>query len=199
MASEAERDVRDAAADLRMRQIGLDPARGVDEINRVVVVLLHAGGNGEDIGVEDDIFGRKTYLVDQYPVGALAYAYLVLVSRGLALFVEGHYHHRRAIHQNSSGVLAKLFLAFFQRDRIDDALALQALEPRLNDLPFRGVHHKGHLGDFGLAPQQLQVACHCRDAVNHALIHADVENIRSVLDLLPGYAYRFFIFTPLDQ
>ena len=197
IASEAERDVGDAAADLRVRQVGFDPARGVDEVNRVVVVLLHAGGNGEDIRIEDDVFGRKANLVDQYPVGALADADLVLVSRGLALLVESHHHHRRAIFENGGGVLAKLFFAFFQRNRIDDALALQALQPRLDDLPFRGVHHERHLGDFGLAPQQLQEARHRRDAVDHALVHADVEDIRSVLDLLPGDAYRFFIFALL--
>ena len=199
VAAKAERDVRDAAADLRVRQVGLDPARGVDEVDRVVVVLLHAGGNGEDVRIEDDVFGRKADLVDQNPVGALADADLVLVSRGLALFVEGHHHHRRAIFQHRSGVLAKLLFAFFQRNRVDDALALQALQPGLDDLPFRGVHHEGHLGDFGLARQQLQEARHRGDAVDHALVHADVEDVGAVLDLLPGHAYRFFVFAFLDQ
>ena len=199
IASKTERDVRDAAAHLRVRQVGLDPARGVDVVHRVVVMLLHAGGNGEDIGIEDDVFGRKSDLVDQDPVSALADADLVLVSRGLALFVEGHHHRRRAIFEHCRGVLAKLLFAFFQRDRVDDALALQALEPCLDDLPFRGVHHEGHFGDFGLARQQLQEACHGRDAVDHALVHADVEDIRAVLDLLPGYAYRVLIFALLDQ
>ena len=42
VAAEAERDIRDAARHLGVRQVVLDPARGVDEIDRVVVVLLHA-------------------------------------------------------------------------------------------------------------------------------------------------------------
>ena len=132
-------------------------------------------------------------------VGALADTDLVVISRGLALLVEGHHHNRRAIFQNFSGVLAKLFFAFLQRDRIDDSLALQTLQPCLDDFPFRGVHHERHLGDFRLAPEQLQEACHRRDAVDHALVHADIEDISSVLDLLPGNTYRFFIFALFDQ
>ena len=199
IASEAERDVGDATAHLRVRQVGFDPARGVNEVDRVVVVLLHTSGNGKDIRIEDDVFGGETNILDQDPVGALADADFVLVSRGLALLVESHHYHRRAIFEDGRRVPAKPFFAFFQRDRIDNALALQTLQSRLDDLPFRGVHHKGYLGDFGLARQQLQEACHCVDAVDHALIHADVEDIRSVLDLLASDADSRFVFADFDQ
>jgi hypothetical protein len=40
-------------------------ARGLDEVDRVVVVLLDAGGDREDVGVEDDVFGREADLVGQ--------------------------------------------------------------------------------------------------------------------------------------
>ena len=90
VAAEAEGDVGDAAADLGVRQVGFDPARGVDEVDGVVVVLLHAGGDGEDVGVEDDVFGREADLVDEDAVGALADADLLVVGGGLALLVEGH-------------------------------------------------------------------------------------------------------------
>ena len=198
VASKAERDIGHAARDLRMRQAGLDPARGADEVNRVVVVLFHARCHGEDVGVEDDVLGRKADL-DQNLIGSLADADLFLISGGLALFVEGHHHGGSAIFQHSSGVLAKLFLALFERDRVHDALALQALEPCLDDFPFRGVHHEGNLGHLGLAGQQLEVACHGRDAVDHALVHADVDDVGAVLHLLPGHAYRFLEFALLDQ
>jgi hypothetical protein len=199
VAAEAERDVRDAAAHLGVRQVGLDPARGVDEVDGVVVVLLHAGGDGEDVGIEDDVFGRKTDFVDEDAVGALADADLVFVGRGLALFVEGHHHHGRAVFQHGGGVVAELLFAFFERDGVDDALALQALEAGLDDLPLGGVDHEGDLGDLGLAGQQLQVAGHGGDAVDHALVHADVDDVGAVLDLLAGDAYGFFVFAFLDQ
>jgi hypothetical protein len=49
-----------------------DPARGLDEVDRVVVVLLDAGGDREDVRVEDDVLGREADLLDQQPVGARA-------------------------------------------------------------------------------------------------------------------------------
>ncbi len=50
VAAEAERHVRHAARHLGARQVLLDPARGVDEVHGVVVVLFDAGGHGEDVG-----------------------------------------------------------------------------------------------------------------------------------------------------
>ena len=76
---------------------------------------------------------------------------------------------------------------------------MQALEPGLDDLPLRGVHHKGHFGDFRLTRQQLQVATHCCNAIDHALVHADVENVGAIFDLLPGYADCVLVFAFLDQ
>ena len=182
-----------------MGQVGLDPARGVDEVEGVVVVLLHTGGHGEDVGVEDDVFGRKANFVHQHAVGALADADLFFVGRGLAFFIEGHHHYGCSVLEHGCCVVAKLLFAFFQRDGIDDAFALKALEPGLDDLPFGGVDHEGDLGDLRLAGQQLQVARHGGDAVDHALVHADVEDVGSVLHLLPGDADRFFEFAFLDQ
>ena len=63
VAAEAEAHVADAARYLGARQVLLDPARGLDEVDRVVVVLLDAGGDGEDVGVEDDVFGREAHLI----------------------------------------------------------------------------------------------------------------------------------------
>jgi hypothetical protein len=66
VAAEAERDVGDAAADLGVRAGWmLDPARGLDEVDGVVVVLLDAGRDGEDVGVEDDVLGREADGVDE--------------------------------------------------------------------------------------------------------------------------------------
>ena len=65
VAAEAERDVGDAAGDPRVRQQLLDRARRLDEVDGVVVVLLDPGGDGEDVGIEDDVFGRKADLLGQ--------------------------------------------------------------------------------------------------------------------------------------
>ena len=58
---------------------------------------------------------------------------------------------------------------------------------------------KGHFGDLRFASEQLQEARHRRHAIDHAFVHADVEDIRSVLDLLAGDVYGVFIFAVLDE
>ena len=57
---------------------------------RVVVVLLDAGGDREDVRIEDDVFGREADLLRQQLVGALADRDLALDRVGLALLVERH-------------------------------------------------------------------------------------------------------------
>ena len=197
--SKTERHIGNASAHLGMRQVGLDPTRGVDVVHCIVVVLFHPGGNGEDVRIEDNVFGWETDLVNKHPISAFADADLLLVGRGLALLVEGHHHYSGSILQHGSCITAKDGFAFFQRDRINNSFTLQTFESRLDDRPFRRVNHEGDFRDFGLAGQQLQKACHRGDAVNHAFIHADVENIGSVLNLLPGDAYGFFVFAGLDE
>ena len=102
VAAEAEGDVGDAAGNLGVRKVGLDPARGVDEVDGVVVVLLHAGGDGEDVGIEDDVFGREADFVDEHPVGAFADANLLFEGGGLALLVEGHDDDGGAVLENGA-------------------------------------------------------------------------------------------------
>ena len=58
VAAKREAHVGDAARDLGAGQVRLDPARRVDEVDGVVVVLLDAGGDREDVRVEDDVLGR---------------------------------------------------------------------------------------------------------------------------------------------
>ena len=55
VAAERERQVADAAADLHARAARLDDACRLDEIDGVVVVLFEAGGDREDVRIEDDV------------------------------------------------------------------------------------------------------------------------------------------------
>src|ERR1035441_1177632 len=84
VAAEAKRYIGNAATDLSVGQIGFDPARSVDKVDGVVVVLFHARRDGEDVGIEDDVFGRETYFADKNIVGAFADADSVFVGGGLA-------------------------------------------------------------------------------------------------------------------
>ena len=152
-------------------------------------MFLDAGRDGQDVGIENDVIRIEADLVHQDAVGAFADADLLLITRGLAVFIEGHHHHRRAVAHDVAGVFPEDFLAFLERDRVHDALALQALEAGLEDLPLRGVHHDRHLRDVRLALQQLQEARHHRLAVDEAVVETDIDHVRAVLDLLAGHLH----------
>ena len=60
-------------------------------------MLLHAGGDSEDVRIEDDVAGGKIRAFGQQFVGAPADVDLALGIVGLALFVERHHDHGRAV------------------------------------------------------------------------------------------------------
>ena len=160
VAAEGEGEVGDTARDMGARQVLPDPARRLDKVDAVIVVLLDAGGDGEDVGVEDDVLRRHPDLFCQDAVGAGADLRLAPEGVGLALLVEGHHHHRRAIAAHLLRMLAERRLAFLHRDRIDDRLALHAFQPRLDHRPFRRVDHHRHAGDVGLGRHQVEEGDH---------------------------------------
>ena len=76
---------------------GGQPAHRLDEVASVAVVFGDAGGDGEDVGVEDDVLGRETGLLDEQPVGSGDDALAAFHRVRLAVFVEGHHDHRGAV------------------------------------------------------------------------------------------------------
>ena len=184
VAAEGKRDVRHPAADVGPGQVGANPARGLDEIDRVVVVLLDAGGDREDVGIEDDVLGGEADLFGQDAIGAGADFDPALVAGGLAFLVEGHHHGRRAVPADELRVMLELRLALLERDAVDDPLALQALQSRLDDAPLGGIDHDGHARDVRFGGQEVKKAHHGLLAVEHALVHVHVEDVRASLNLL---------------
>jgi len=183
VATERKRDVRDAARNIGVRQIRANPAAGLDEVDGVVVVLGNASGDGKHVGVEDDVLGWET-VADQQVVRALADLDLALVGVGLTGFVEGHDNHRRAEAAGFAGIGEEFFLALLHRDRVDDALALRALEAGLDDFPLGRVEHQWHARNIRLAGDKVGEAHHRGLAVQHRLVHVDVDDLRAVFHLL---------------
>jgi len=93
-------------------------------------------------------------------------AHLVGSGGGLALLVERHDDHRGAVALHQHGVLHERLLALLQRDAVDDALALRALEAGLHDRELGGVDHEGHARDLGVRHQQVDELGHRGDAVD---------------------------------
>ena len=60
-------------------------------------MLIDARGNGENIGVENDVVGWEVQFRSQQCVGALANGLAAIKSVGLPLFIEGHDDHRSTV------------------------------------------------------------------------------------------------------
>ena len=73
------------------------------------------------------------------------------------------------------------------------------LQAGLDHLPLRAVDHDRHARDLGLAGDQVQEAHHRRLAVEHRLVHVDVDDLGAVLDLLARDAERLLELAVEDQ
>ncbi len=154
IAAEREREIGNAARNMRVRQVLSDPARRLDEVDAVIIVLFKAGRDRENIGIEDDVFGREIQLSDQDVVGALADLGLARKRIGLADLVKRHHHHGGAMTPRDPGFINELFLALLHRDRVHHRLALNAFQAGFDHGEFRGVDHHGNAGDVGLGGGQ---------------------------------------------
>ena len=114
----------------------------------------------------------------------------------LALLVERHDDDRRAVAPAQPRLAQELRLALLERDRVDDALALELLQPGLDDRPLRAVDHDRDRGDVRLGGDPAQEAGHRRDAVEHRLVHVDVDELGAVGDLLAGDVDRLVLAAP---
>src|SRR5690348_13043852 len=107
-----------------MRQLALDLPSRLDEGDTVVVVLLHARGDGEDVGIENDVFGREPGAIHEQVIGALAYGDPTLDGVRLALLVECHDDRGSPVATQLTRMVEEYLLAFLEADGVDDALAL---------------------------------------------------------------------------
>ncbi len=169
---------------MRVRQVLADPARRFNEIDAVVVVLLEPGGDRENVGVEDDILGRKVQLPDQNVIGALADFGLARERIGLADFVERHHHHGGTMAPRNRRLVNELRLAFLHRDRIHHRLALNAFQAGFDHGEFRGVDHDGHAGDIRLGGDKVEERHHRGFGIQQPFVHVDVDDLGAVLDLV---------------
>ena len=162
-------------------------------------MLLDAGGHGEDIGVEDDVFGRKADRLGENLVGTAADLLAAFQVVGLAFFVEGHHHHGGAVFAAQARVLDEGGFAFLHRNRVDHRLTLHAAQPGFDHRPFGGVDHHRHAADVRLRGDQLEEGAHRLDAVEHAFVHVDVDDLRAGLDLLTCHRQSGGVVAVLDQ
>ena len=116
--------------------------RRLDEVDRVGVVLLEPGRDRQDVRIEDDVRRIEAGALGQQRVGALADRDLALDRVGLALLVERHHDDAGAVAPDERRLLQEVVFAFLQADRVDDRLALHALQAGHDDRPLRAVDHR---------------------------------------------------------
>ena len=169
---------------MRVWQILADRSSRVDESDAIAVVLMHAGRDGKDVRIEDDVLGRETDLIDQYVVGALADRGLAFERVGLPFFVKRHHHHSGSVTAHGAGMIDEGLLALLERNRIDHRLPLQAFQTCLDHRKFRRIDHHRDARDVRFRGNQVEKRGHGLLGIEQALVHIDVDHLGAVLDLL---------------
>ena len=85
---EAERHVGQAEDGVDAGQLGLDPADALDGLDAVPPALLHAGGQGEGQGVEQEVLGAQPVALDGDVVDGRGRPHLPVGRAGLTLLVD---------------------------------------------------------------------------------------------------------------
>ena len=199
VAAERERQVTDTAADVGAGQVLVYPTGSADEVGSIAVVLLHTRSNGQYIGVEDNIERIHANALGQNPICTLGNLNTTLIARGLTLFVEAHHDDGSAVAHTVAGMTDEDVLTLFQRDAIDDALALHALQALDDDIPLRGVNHDGHAGNVGLSSDGVKKIHHLLAGVQQAVVHVDVDDQGAVVHLFAGYRDGLVVLLLLDE
>ena len=169
-----------------MRQVLADPARRLDEVDAVIIVLFKAGRDRKDVGIEDDVFRREVELVDKDVIGALADLGLARERIGLADLVERHHDNGGAVATRDLGLVDELVDAFLHRDRVHHRLALNAFQAGFDHVEFGRVDHHRDAGDVRLGGDEIEEGDHRGLRVQKPFIHVDVDDLRAVLDLVAG-------------
>ncbi len=120
VAAEGEGQVGNAPRNMRKRHGFADGLGGLDEINAVIIVLLNTGRDSKDVRIEDNVLGRQAGFFGQQLVGTRADFHLALIGVRLPDLVKRHDDNRRTVIVDEPRLLEKLFLAFLQRNGIDD-------------------------------------------------------------------------------
>src|SRR5262249_4987515 len=97
-------------------EVLLNPARGFDKVDGVIVVLLDAGRDGEDVRIENDVLRREAGLLGGGFVGAWANFDFSVGGIGPGAFVEGHDDDGCAVTPDELRLLNEFPFAFLQTD-----------------------------------------------------------------------------------
>ena len=121
---------------------------------------------------------------DEQVVRAPADLDLALDRVRLPLLVERHHDDAGAVAADAARLLEERLLALLERDRVDDALALEALQARLEHRPARAVDHDRQPRDLRLGRDVVEERRHRLLALEQVGVHVHVEDVRAAAHLL---------------
>ena len=147
-------------------------------------MLLDAGRDREDVGIEDDVLGREADLLGQELVGARADLDLALERVGLALLVERHHDDGGAIGATMLACSRKASSPSFIEIELTIGLPCTHFRPASITSTLGAVDHHRHAGDVGLGRDEVEELDHRLLGVDQALVHVDVDDLRAVRDLV---------------
>ena len=135
IAAERKRQVAHSAAHPCKREVSLNILSGFYVINSVVIVLLDACGDSQNIRIDEDILRRKTGFLRQQTVRSVSHLPASLECGSLSLLIEEHHHCGSAVTPHQPCFLQEFLLTLLQADGVDNRLALYALQSCLQHFP----------------------------------------------------------------
>ena len=170
----------------------------LDKVDAIIVMLVNPRCHRKNIGIENDVFGRKAS-ADQQVIGTFADFDLAFFGVSLPSLVERHHHDCRAIGHAQPRMVQKGLFAFLHRNRIHDGLTRNAFQPRFDDAPFGTVDHQRYTRNVWLGSDSLDECGHRLMGVEQTFIHIDVDNLRAVFDLVARDFDSGFIITRQNE
>ena len=181
---EAEGDVGQTQNGAHARQFGLDAANRLDGLDAVAARIDHARGQRQGEGIDEDV-GRGQTVARHGQVGdGGGRTNLPVRGARLAFFVDARRDdggaELRGEREESVEASARP-VALFEVDRVENGLAAEPGERFACDLGLGGVDHDRHRG---LRRQAAHHLAHVGDAVRARVVHAHVEDVGTLLDLI---------------
>ncbi len=133
-------------------------------------------------------------------IGACADRDLAFDGVGLALLVERHHDHRRAVVAAHPGLGEELARSpSLIEIELTTGLPCTHSSPASITSNFDESIITGHAGDVGLGGDQVEERHHRLTRVEQTLVHVDVDHLGAVLDLVAGDVERLGEVAVLDQ
>ena len=143
--------------------------------------------------------GAKPASAGQEVVRTAEDFHLALDGLRLTALVEGHHDGGGPVPTNRARLLEERLLALLQRDRVDDTLSLDALEPRLERGEARAVDHDRQPCCLRLGRDQVEERRHRLLGVEQVGVHVHVEQVRPAPHLLERDVDRALVVVGLDE